>query len=72
MRDMPLLANLRTIRERRALSQADLARLTGVAQRSLSELERGLRAAQPRTQRKLARALKVDPAALMGDQELAV
>lgn len=69
---MPVLANLRIIRERRALSQADLARLTGVAQRSLSELERGLRAAQPRTQRKLARALKVDPAALMGDQELAV
>lgn len=64
---MAILTNLRPIRERRALSQAELARKTGVAQRSLSELERGLRSAQPSTLRKLARALKVDPAALVGD-----
>jgi transcriptional regulator with XRE-family HTH domain len=66
---MPILANLRRVRERRALSQLDLARLSKVAQRSLSELERGLRSAQPRTTRKLARALKVDPIELIGDRE---
>jgi transcriptional regulator with XRE-family HTH domain len=63
-----ILANLRAVRERRALSQVELSRATGVAQRTLSELERGVRTAQGRTARKLAKALKVDPAELMGDQ----
>ncbi|HEY1294699.1 MAG TPA: helix-turn-helix transcriptional regulator [Chloroflexota bacterium] len=66
---MPILANLRTVRERRLLSQAELSKATGVAQRTLSELERGIRTAQGRTTRKLAKALKVDPAELMGDNE---
>jgi transcriptional regulator with XRE-family HTH domain len=66
---VPILANLRTVRERRLLSQAELSKATGVAQRTLSELERGIRTAQGRTTRKLAKALKVDPAELMGDNE---
>jgi transcriptional regulator with XRE-family HTH domain len=65
-----MLANLKPIRERRALSQDDLAKLSGVAQRSLSEIERGLRPARPSTLRKIARALNVDPADLIGDVEL--
>jgi transcriptional regulator with XRE-family HTH domain len=60
--------NLRLVRDRRALSQVDLAKRSGVAQRSISELENGQRSARPSTVRKLARALKVDPAELMGDQ----
>ena len=61
---MQLLLNLKAVREKRALSQVELAQRTGIDQRAVSELERGLRAAQRRTQRKLARALNVNPAAL--------
>jgi transcriptional regulator with XRE-family HTH domain len=65
---VPILRNLRRIRELRAWSQVDLSQKTGIAQRTISELESGRRSPQPRTTRKLARALKVDPAELIGDQ----
>lgn len=66
---MPLLSNLRAVREQRALSQAELGRLVGMSQPALSTLERGVRGAQPRTMRKLAKALKVDPAELLGGRD---
>ncbi|HKD00448.1 MAG TPA: helix-turn-helix transcriptional regulator [Methylomirabilota bacterium] len=62
---MPILQNLRAVRESRALSQIDLARLAKTTQPTISELEGG-RSAQISTLRKLARALRVQPAQLIG------
>ena len=56
---------LRRLRRARALSQRDLARLTGIAQDTISQLETGKREAQPRTIRRLAEALSVEPSTLM-------
>ena len=56
---------LRQLRGERALSQRDLSRLTGIAHDSISQLETGKRDAQPRTIRKLAEALGVEPKELM-------
>jgi HTH-type transcriptional regulator, competence development regulator len=56
---------LRQLRRERALSQRDLSKITGVAHDSISQLETGRRDAQPRTIRKLAGALGVEPRELM-------
>jgi HTH-type transcriptional regulator, competence development regulator len=56
---------LRRTRRARALSQRDLARITGIAHDTISQLETGKREAQPRTIRKLAEALGVEPSELM-------
>ena len=53
------------MRRERALSQRDLSRMTGIAHDSISQLETGKRDAQPRTIRKLAEALGVEPKELM-------
>jgi transcriptional regulator with XRE-family HTH domain len=52
---------LRELRQSRMYSQEELSELTGIAQASISNLERGKRQAQPRTVRKLAAALGVEP-----------
>jgi transcriptional regulator with XRE-family HTH domain len=65
---MLVLKNLRHLRERAALSQRDLAALSGVAPASIIRAEKG----EPIrfvTARKLATALGVDPAELMGIDE---
>ncbi len=59
---------LRRARRGRALSQQDLAAATGVAQATLSDLERGKRGARASTLRKLAEALGVEPAELMAEE----
>jgi transcriptional regulator with XRE-family HTH domain len=56
---------LRRLRRARALSQRDLARITGIAQDTISQLETGKREAQPRTIRRLAEVLRVEPSTLM-------
>lgn len=56
---------LRQTRRERALSQRELSRITGVAHDSISQLETGKREAQPKTLRKLAEALGVEPKELM-------
>ena len=56
---------LRQLRRERALSQRDLSRMTGIAHDSISQLETGKRKAQPKTIRKLAEALGVEPRELM-------
>ncbi len=56
---------LRRARERRALSQRDLARLSGVAYTTIARLERDRHRPIPSTVRKLAAALGVDPAWLL-------
>jgi transcriptional regulator with XRE-family HTH domain len=53
------------LREERALSQRDLALMATVAQDTVGQIERGERNAQPRTIRKLAEALSVEPKELM-------
>ncbi len=58
-------ARLRQLRREQALSQQDLMRATGVAQATLSDLERGKRGARASTLRKLAEALGVKPKELM-------
>ncbi len=50
------LPSLTEIRKRRALSQRDLARLTGVATSTIHNLEHGYRTAYFSTARKLASA----------------
>ncbi len=56
---------LRRLRRERALSQRDLTRMTGIAFDTISRLETGKQRAQPRTIRKLAEALGVEPKELM-------
>ncbi len=58
-------ARLRRLRQERALSLRDLTRRSGVAYDTISKLETGKREAQPRTLRKLAEALGVEPKELM-------
>ena len=59
---------LKALRKERALSQRDLAHTSGVGPVTISELERGVREAQPRTIRKLAEALGVEPKELMKEK----
>jgi transcriptional regulator with XRE-family HTH domain len=56
---------LRRLRRERALSQRELSRMTGIAFDTISRLETGKQRAQPRTIRKLAEALGVEPRELM-------
>jgi transcriptional regulator with XRE-family HTH domain len=45
-----------------------VARITGIAQDTISQLEMGKREAQPRTIRRLAEALSVEPSTLMKEE----
>ena len=58
-------ARLRRLRQERALSLRDLTSKSGVAYDTISKLETGKREAQPRTLRKLAEVLGVEPKELM-------
>jgi transcriptional regulator with XRE-family HTH domain len=51
---------LRALRERAALSQKDLAKLSGVARATIADLEAGKRPARPSTLRKVAQGLGVE------------
>src|SRR5829696_1821410 len=67
MRDVP---QLKLVRESQGWSQRTLAANSGVAQRTISQLERGERKAMPSTVRKLADALGVDPPVLMAESRI--
>jgi transcriptional regulator with XRE-family HTH domain len=56
---------LRELRIERMLSQSELAKIAGTTQATISGFERGERMAQPRTVRKLAEALDVEPSTLV-------
>jgi transcriptional regulator with XRE-family HTH domain len=58
-------ARLRRLRREHALSQRDLSHMRGIAFDTISRLETGKQRAQPRTIRKLADALGVEPRELM-------
>lgn len=68
---MKNLPQLKYIREGRALSQRDLAAMSGVAHDTIGQLERGERKARPSTIRKLAEALGVTPSGLLAEPETA-
>lgn len=57
--------NVRRLRSRRAWSMRDLARESGVGLDAICRTENGQSAPQPKTVRRLAKALGVDPGELM-------
>jgi HTH-type transcriptional regulator, competence development regulator len=66
---VPKTPRLREWRDRAALSQEELHTRSGVSRATIADLEAGNRGAQPRTIRKLAEALHVEPDALYGGPE---
>ena len=60
---------LKTLRRRKMLSLRELGEKSGVAFDNINKLENERRQAQPRTVRKLAEALGVDPAVLMKEEQ---
>ena len=60
---------MRQLRQERALSLRELAELSGVAFDAINKLENERREAQPRTIRRLAEALRVEPKELMKGDE---
>jgi len=51
---------LKVTRERRGITQTELARMTGVPQPHISQMERGKRPIGKKTAHQLAKALEVD------------
>jgi len=70
MNGYPKLVGLRRARVRKALTQEDLERMTGVARATISALELGKRPPRPSTVRRLAEALCVEPEELMESREV--
>jgi transcriptional regulator with XRE-family HTH domain len=58
---------LRTLRKRKLLTQEQLAERSGIAVSTVIRIERNQVEPQGATIRKLAQALEVDPAELVGD-----
>jgi transcriptional regulator with XRE-family HTH domain len=56
---------LKALRHRRVMTLRELEQRSGVAYNTIWHLENGKRGAQPRTLRKLARALDVEPEELV-------
>jgi transcriptional regulator with XRE-family HTH domain len=63
------MMQLRRLRRARALTQEELSRISGVSRDTISALEAGKREAQPRTIRRLADALSVEPQELMKGED---
>ena len=59
------MQRLRTLRQQKVLTLRELEERSGVAYNTIWHLENGKRGAQPRTIRKLANALGVDPEELV-------
>jgi len=59
------MARLRELRRRRVLTLEELAAKAGVGRNTIWRLEHGVMGAQPRTIRKLAKALNVEPEELV-------
>ena len=60
---------LRDLRRQRVLSMRELEEMSGVSYNTIWRLETGKTGAQPRTIRKIAQALRVDPAELVKVEE---
>ena len=63
------MERLRELRRLKVLTLRELGEVSGVSYATIHRLERGHRNAHPSTIRKLARALGVDPAELIGFAE---
>jgi len=61
---------LRSLRERQALSLRELAEISGVNYNAIWRIEVGRTGAQPRTVRRLAEALGVEPHELLKGREV--
>ncbi len=59
---------LRELRDRASLSQEELAERAGVSRATIADLELGKRKPQPKTRRKLAKALGVAPHELLNEE----
>ena len=59
------MQRLRELRRQRVLSMRELEEMSGVSYNTIWRLENGITGAQPRTIRKIAEALMVDPAELV-------
>ena len=59
------MARLRELRRRRVLTLEELAQKAGVGRNTIWRLEHGVMGAQPRTIRKIAKALNVEPEELV-------
>ena len=57
--------NLKRLREERVLSQRELARLAGLSHQTVWRYENGSTNAHPRTIRKIAAVLRVEPGELV-------
>ena len=66
--DKRMNANLRRLRELRALSQRELAARAKLSVTTVNRVETGQRKPMPRTVRKLAKALGVSPEELLTEQ----
>lgn len=64
------LPRLKEWRERRAMTQTDLAEAAGVSQDGVSKIERGVRGCQPNTAKRLAVALGVPVGELVAPPEV--
>lgn len=60
---------LRELRRRRVLSMRDLQECSGVSHNTIWRIESGRQGAHPRTIRKLAEALGVEPEELLKEEE---
>lgn len=58
---MQKTTRLRELRDRASLSQEELAEKAGVSRATIADLEAGKRTAWPKTRRKIAEALGVEP-----------
>ena len=59
------VARLKELRRRKVLTLEELAQKAGVGRNTIWRLEHGVMGAQPRTIRKLAKALNVEPEELV-------
>jgi len=60
---------LKELRRQRVLSMRELEEMSGVSYNTIWRLENGLTGAQPRTIRKIAEVLGVEPAELISEVE---
>ncbi len=68
IKPVPLLQNLKRVREERGMTIRRLSARSGVSADSISDFEELRRMAAPRTARKLAQALGVEPEELLGER----
>ena len=63
------MQRLKELRRQRVLSMRELEEMSGVSYNTIWRLENGLTGAQPRTIRKIAEVLGVEPAELISEVE---